>query len=288
MVVKLITNGNQRTLAKPIQIIGPAPFSSNTVCIKLLPRFEEGIVFKYKNEFIPLSPRSIKMQNISHTSIIKNSKIEIVCVEHLLAALYGLDIDSVLIELSGDNQIPALDSSAKFYTQKIVSTGFKDMKHERFILKIKEHFIFKDPESDSFAEFYPSDKLKVNIEISFNNIIGTQKYSEEITPSNFQKNICWARTFIRSPINNDRAKWDRIRKIIPILPKNPKKSPIIVFSDKQFITTLIEKDEPVRHKVLDFLGDLALLGVKIEGEIKVFKPSHYFNHKLIKFLYSKL
>lgn len=288
MLFKIIDKGYQQTISKIIVIMGPAPFSAKKVTLILKPNYSGGIFFKIGNQTIKVCPENIKMQNISHTSVIQKKNSEILSVEHLLSAFHGLGLDSIIVEIKGGNQVPALDSSADFFTKRIVQTGLKKIDKGRKVLKVNQKFRFKDSDGDSFAEFTPGKGLEIDAEIDFNNLIGIQRYSSKITPSLFLKNICWGRTFIRSPLDGSGDKWQRIRKLIPILPEDPQQSPVLVFSNEGFITKLIRKDEPVRHKIVDFLGDLALLGYRVEGKIKLYKPGHYFNHKLIKFLDSNI
>lgn len=272
------------TLKKPVQIAGRAPLSGKKVSMTLHPSNQGLIIFKYKKSLIPVTPQSIYMDPLAHTTILISGDVKILAVEHLLSSLYSLGINSLVIQLEGDNQIPALDSSAESFTKIILNTGYKRFLKTRKVLKIREPFKFELPATDSYVFFKPSRTLKLNVEIGFNNLIGNQQFKGIITEKSYLKEICWARTFIRSPLNGDPNKWQRIRKILPILPKNPKDSPIIIFSDTKFITELIKNDEPVRHKVLDFLGDLSLLGMDLIGEITVYKPGHHFNHNLVQFL----
>lgn len=147
---------------------------------------------------------------------------------------------------------------------------------------------FRMKDSDSWARIDPLDDLEVRVEIDFNNIIGKQKFSRRINEDIYRKEIAWARTFVRSPLDGDEGRWERIRKIFPSLPKDQGSSPIIVFNQKEFITKLKASDEPVRHKMLDFLGDISLLGTGLEGSVEIFKPGHYFNQQLVLFLSTQL
>lgn len=283
MNVRIISGKRSQTIKKPLVIKGKAPFSGKNVRMTLIPKETGGIVFEHLGKSIPILPQSIKFQPLQHTSIIHGHGIEIVAVEHLLSALYGLEIDNLLILLEGDNQIPALDSSSEAFTKLLSDTGTQKTIQKRQILKIIRNLKYSGPD-DSFAFLSPAAGLSIEAEISFNNLIGQHKFQSKITKASYKRHVCWGRTFIRSPLNGDPAKWERIRKLIPALPENPKDSPILVFSDKGFITNLFKPDEPVRHKTLDLLGDLALLGMRIEGKIRVYKPGHLFNQQLVQFL----
>lgn len=283
MTVNIIQGKWSKTLKKQAIVKGKAPFSGKNVKMTLFPRQERGIIFEYLGKSIPLLPQSIKLQPLQHTSTICGNGIEVIAIEHLLSALYGLQIDNLLIRLEGDNQIPALDSSSETFTKLLSRTGVQKTPQKRQVLKIIRNLKYSSPDG-SYAFLSPAAGLSIEVEISFNNFIGQQKFQGKITRASYQRHLCWGRTFIRSPLNGDPAKWKRIRKLIPALPENPKDSPILVFSDEGFITNLFKPDEPVRHKALDLLGDLALLGMRIEGKIKVYKPGHLFNQQLVQFL----
>lgn len=285
---KVVQKERGLTIAKAVTVSGIAPFSGKNVSLSLLPSNKGYIEFVYKDHYIQACPNSIKISPNFHTTIIFSQGIEIQSVEHLLSALYGLGINSISIIIDGENQIPALDSSADRYTQILKKVGIRKIYQKKMVYKIIKDFSFFSQEEDSYAQLHPSPNLEVSMEINFNNIIGKQTFSLDITPESYEKELSWARTFIRSPLNGDIKKWERIKTILPFLPDDPKESPIIVFSDTAFIIDLIKQDEPIRHKMLDFLGDLALLRMGIEGSIKVYKPGHYFNHQLVRFLDSQI
>lgn len=273
------------TILKTVHINGQAPFSGKKVQMVLKPNITGKITFKFKHFLVTAEPSAIKLSPSAHSTTLFQNGIEIFGVEHLLSALYGLGINSLLIELKGDNQVPVLDSSAEYFTKILSDAGRRKIGPKRKIFKVTKSFTFLNKIDDSYAKFYPGKNFKLNVKIVFDNLIGKQQFSGVINPKTYQKEICWARTFIRSPINSgDPEKWDRIRKLIPILPKDPSSSPVIVFSDTNFITTLKKSDELVRHKVLDFLGDFSILGVDFQGIIEIYKPGHFFNHQLVQFL----
>lgn len=273
------------TILKTVYINGQAPFSGKKVQMVLKPNTTGKIIFKFKHFLVTAEPSAIKLSPSAHSTTLFQNGAEIFSVEHLLSALYGLGIDSLIIELKGDNQVPALDSSAESFTKILSNTGIRKIKQKKKIFKVTKSFIFSSKIDDSYAKFYPGKNFKLNLKIVFDNLIGKQQFSSVINPKIYQEEICWARTFIRSPLNSgDPEKWNRIRKLIPILPKDPLSSPVIVFSNTKFITPLKKVDELVRHKVLDFLGDFSILGVDFQGIIEVYKPGHYFNHQLVQFL----
>lgn len=279
-----------KTIKAEIAFEGYSPFTARRNKLILKPATHGKIIFYHQSSSITIDPQCIHLEPTIHASIIKNNECKILEVEHLLATLYAFGISSLDIELMGDNGIPLVDGSAEMFTKMIDATKIVRLKEQKPLFKIDRELRFFDEETGGQAKIIPSDGLELSLQISFPNLIGNQKFSTKVTKENFIKQISWARTFLRSPLDSSREKWARVRKLIPALPLNPEHSPIIVFSDSQFITKLRTKNEPVRHKALDFIGDLSLIGKEIEGSFFVKNPGHNFNQKLVLFLnnfYSK-
>ena len=273
-----------RTIQEEFVIEGYSPFTGRRNKLVLKPSKNGKIIFNHNNRSIPVDPQSIHLDPTIHASIIKNHRTKILEVEHLLATLYAFGISSVDIELIGDNGIPLVDGSAETFTKIIGNLKTISTKQRRPLLNIDRELHFSDKETGGQAVIKPSTDLELSLKISFPNLIGDQNFSTKVTKENFVNEISWARTFLRSPLDSSGEKWARVRKLIPALPPDPKDSPIIVYSDTKFITKLRSKNEPARHKALDLIGDLSLMGKEIKGSFFVQNPGHNFNQKLVLFL----
>lgn len=131
----------------------------------------------------------------------------------------------------------------------------------------------------------PSETFDISAFIQFPDPVGQSYYGiKDLTPDKYLREISWARSFIRSGVSQ--KTWEKkIMKVIPALPKDMSKSQVLVANeDGYWITPLKRKDELVRHKVLDLIGDLRLLGMPIKGNIHVARPGHEFNRRLVSFL----
>lgn len=242
---------------------------------------DSGIVFKIGREVIPADHRYIDKNSSHTTNLVKNGKI-IRSVEHLLGAIWGMGVDNVVIEISEDG-IPFFDFSAKFYAQAIKNVGIIQQSQTRNYFFIKNEFKIVTPQDDRYAIFSPTEDSDLIIDsiIEMPPPVGNQAIQFIFGKDDFLTKIAWARSFIRTPLNDDGAKWQRIRKMYPLLPENPADSPLVVYDDKKYITRIDFKDEPARHKLLDFLGDISLLKKRVAGKIFLYKPGHKFNYEII-------
>lgn len=283
MKLELINSGYKSTLKRPLNFTGLAPIKKDVESTIIVSPSEEGINFVYGKERIPANFNFLKKTNSGkHTSQIGNSKVTISQTEHLLAALSGLKVDSVDIELGKSNEIPDIGYSADEFTNQILRAGKRRTDAKRQTLVVKEEIYFNDT-LGSLAILRPGKKVTISVLIQFPSPIEKQFFQINLTPRTFRKEIAWARSFIRRGCDDDI--WNAARRELPILPKDITKSPIPVFDKAgNWIVSPTKWDEPVRHKTLDLIGDLALLGYPIQGDIMVIRPGHDFNRRLVKFL----
>jgi len=198
-------------------------------------------------------------------------------VEHLLAALVGLEIDNVLVEVDGE-EIPILDGSASVYVYLINSAGIRVLDRPREVAKIKRTLVFEQDGKRVVAK--PFNGLKIDYRINFPHPqIGTQNFSFESTPLTFSHRIARARTF-------------GFMKDVEWLQKNGlalggSLENAIVFDDYGVVNPegLRFADEMVRHKILDFMGDIAVGSHRIWGHFEVSCSGHDFNNKFMRYLF---
>jgi UDP-3-O-[3-hydroxymyristoyl] N-acetylglucosamine deacetylase len=188
-------------------------------------------------------------------------------VEHLMAALHGLGIDNSYVEVQG-SEMPALDGSSMPYVDAICSAGTVTLSKRRTVLKLKEPIWVK--RDGSFILAVPSDRLKITYVMSYEHpLIGTQTATFVLTESNFRRHIAPARTFvvyeeIAGLVSQQLAKGGTLANAI------------VVWQDR-LSADLRFPDELARHKVLDLIGDLALVGGKLAAEIVAVKSGHALN-----------
>jgi UDP-3-O-[3-hydroxymyristoyl] N-acetylglucosamine deacetylase len=190
-------------------------------------------------------------------------------VEHLLAALRGLGVDNVDIEIDG-NEVPIMDGSAEPFVDAIEEAGLRDLDEPRRYIKVLRPVQIK--QGDSIGEFFPYNGFRLDIEINFNSpFIGKQRLDIEVTPANFKKNLSRARTF--GFMKDVKQLWAAGRALGSSLENT------VAIGDDRILNPegLRYRDEFVRHKTMDAVGDLALAGAPILGFYRSTRGGHRLN-----------
>ena len=221
------------------------------------------------------------VSNVASTTrgtTLKDGASEAFVVEHVLAALAGLGIDNVEIELSGDEP-PNLDGSALPYVELLKQAGIAELKKERRILELKNEV--RVSQNDSSIEARPFDGFKIDFMVNFpGTAIGEQSFSFEEGKGSFEKEIAPARTFgFVEEVERLKAKG---------LAKGATLETALALSKEGFVNPPRWDDEPVRHKILDLIGDLSLLGAGLKAHVIAKKSGHELNIKLAKEILKKL
>jgi len=230
---------------------------------------------------------------------LKNVKAEINTVEHILAAVVGSEIDNLIIEV--DNiEIPILDGSSKKFTELIEQTGTTKLNVTKNFFEIKRKISFTDKENGTILTATPSDEYAVKVEIDYNSeILGIQK-AEINSIKEFNSEITSSRTFcflheLEVLLANNLIKGGDVNNAIVIVEEEiseEKLNKLARAFNKSDIKVgeggvlnnlkLRHKNEPARHKLLDIIGDLSLVGKPIKGNITAYKPGHKSNTKFAK------
>jgi len=270
----------QRTVKDCVKIEGVGLHTGKDVRIRIIPvKAESGIVFMRSDngrQKIPLSPDRVVSTMNNSTLGLKGNKI--LTVEHLLSSLYGLGIDNALIEVYGE-EIPILDGSAKVFVEKILKTGIEKLDKPKKFIVVKKPVRVAD--GDRYAAIDPSPDFRVDFVISYEHpLVRYQRREFRFDGEDYEKDISPARTFgfineVEVLRNNGLAKGGSLDNVV-------------VISDKGVLNRegMRFKDEPVRHKILDSLGDLMILGTHIIGEYRGYKSGHKLNHQLMVALLS--
>jgi UDP-3-O-[3-hydroxymyristoyl] N-acetylglucosamine deacetylase len=279
----MIFYNNQKTIAKEIAFSGIGLHTGSNCDIKLLPaEADTGVVFKRtdiaKNNIIAADFRFISESRLCTTLESYNNNLKIYTVEHLLAAIKGNDIDNIIIECNAE-EIPALDGSAMMFDQLIKKAGILIQReaNKKYLL-IKKEVTVKSGISE--ITLSPSDNFKLECNILFPNPIGEQTLNLEGPIKDFYKDILDARTFCFYEDIEEMKKSG--------LAKGGNLDNAIVIKDKKVLNKdgLRSENEFVKHKVLDLIGDLALCGFNIIGDIKAKCPGHEVNKLTMKKIFS--
>ncbi|HKO77552.1 MAG TPA: bifunctional UDP-3-O-[3-hydroxymyristoyl] N-acetylglucosamine deacetylase/3-hydroxyacyl-ACP dehydratase [Flavobacterium sp.] len=225
--------------------------------------------------------------------------VKIQTPEHVLAALMGCDLDNIIIELDA-SELPIMDGSSKFFMEAVEEAGIVEQELNRNVYVVKEVISFTDEASGSEIMVMPSDHYSVTTMVDFGTkILGTQNATLK-TIGDFKTEISNARTFsflheLEALLENGLIKGGDLNNAIVYVDKDISESTMESLKKafgKDEITvkpngildnlTLHYPNEAARHKLLDVIGDLALIGTKIQGKIIANKPGHYVNTQFAK------
>jgi UDP-3-O-[3-hydroxymyristoyl] N-acetylglucosamine deacetylase len=239
-----------------------------------------GIVFRRVDLDIPVDIRA-HAENVGDTQLgttLVRDGVKISTVEHLLSAFAGLGIDNAFVEVSAP-EVPIMDGSAGPFVFLLQSAGIEEQSTPKRFVRIKKSVRVED--GDKWARFDPFDGFKVNFEIEFNHPIfkkRSQVASMDFSTTSFLKEVSRARTFgFMRDLETLRARN---------LALGGTMDNAIVLDDFRVLNEdgLRYEDEFVKHKILDAIGDLYLLGHSLIGEFSGFKSGHALNNRLLRTL----
>ncbi len=269
----------QRTLKQETSFEGIGLHTGRYAKVRLKPAPRDtGIIFTRRDKDIALKASMGSVSDTAFSTTLGYDGVKIRTVEHILAALSGLGIDNLIVEVNGP-EIPILDGSSIELISLILNSGIAKQGKKRPFLRITNPVIFADGQAEIAA--FPYDGRRITYRIHFNHhLLGEQNLSLEISEENFVKEIAPARTFgflkdVEYLKANGFAKGGSLENAI-ILGSDG----ILNASGLRF------KDEFVRHKMLDLIGDFSLIGFPIYGHIIANKSGHTANLKFLKKLIS--
>jgi UDP-3-O-[3-hydroxymyristoyl] N-acetylglucosamine deacetylase len=267
----------QRTIAKPVNCTGVGIHSGKTVHLTIKPAPpNHGIKFIRKDllDCPVISAHFNMVVDTSLATVIGYEGFIVSTIEHLMASFAGLSIDNALVEV--DNyEMPIMDGSAGPFTSMIQSAGIRDLDAPRYFFVIKEPIELI--EEGKMVGIYPCSTYKITCTIEYDHpLINRQSYSIEVSDHVWERDICKARTF---GFLHD---YEYLKKYG--LARGVTLENVIAIDDNDVINEggLRYRDEFVRHKILDCIGDFSLLGMPILGHVVAEKAGHAFNHSFLK------
>lgn len=295
----------QRTVKQEILLKGRGLHTGAQVEIKILPA-PVNFGYQFKRLDLPEEPIIKAMaENVSQTdrgTTLKQGEAMVYTIEHLLAALYGLQIDNALIELNGP-EIPIFNGSSKPIVDALNKIGFTEQEEDREYFEISEKIVYKDEKSGSEIIAYPdSESLSIDVLIDYNSKILGNQYASIYDISEFEKEISPCRTFVflhelEQLVKADLIKGGDVDNAIVIVDKQLSQEELDRLAElfnKPKVKVLPEgilnnielnfPNEPARHKLLDVIGDLSLSGVPLKAKIVAKKPGHHANTEFAKII----
>ena len=263
----------EQTIAEPLEFTGVGLHSGAPVTMRLLPApAGSGIVFRRTDlDDFEIAAVGRNVAKVSYATSLMRQGVLISTTEHLLSALIGMGIDNVIVAL--DNlELPILDGSALPYVDAILHAGIRVQRRRREYIRVLKPVEVR--EGNKFIGVYPGSGYRIQYTIDFPAPIGQQRTSIDLAAETYGALIAGARTFGYKADETRLRDMGLIRGASPenaivLGPKGPENGPL------RF------KDEYVKHKVLDLIGDLALAGRRIEGHVVAERAGHAMHTALV-------
>ncbi len=291
----------QKTLRAPVSIKGKGLHTGYDVAVTFKPAPEN---HGYKFQRVDLEGKpfiNADADNVVETSrgtVLEENGVRIHTIEHMLASLVGFEVDNVLIEMSGP-EAPILDGSAIKYVEAIKSVGIQEQNVERNFYEIKERTVFRDEKNNVELVAYPDTEFSVDVMVDYNSKVLGHQYASYHPTHDFENEIAPSRTFVffhelEQLLKHNLIKGGDLQNAIVIMENEVSQEELDRMADlfnkphvkvKEGILNNVDlrfSNEPARHKLLDVLGDLALIGQPIKGKIVASRPGHYANTQLAK------
>lgn len=263
---------------------GAGLFSGEPAEIRFLPApANSGIVFR-RTDLLGAPAIQANVFNVKSTprcTILGNGDVTIQTVEHVLAATYALGIDNLIIEVSGP-EVPIFDGSSKVFIEMLNEASIAYLDQQKTVCALKKPLYYSSKDIQIIA--LPSDAFRVSYTLHYPNssLIGTQFISLDVDAKTFQSEIAVCRTF------------SLYEEIVPFMESGLLKggsldNAVLIKDDKVANPEGLRfSNEMVRHKVLDLIGDLSLVGIRFHAHIIALRSGHHANSEFAKILYNHL
>ncbi|MDC0584164.1 bifunctional UDP-3-O-[3-hydroxymyristoyl] N-acetylglucosamine deacetylase/3-hydroxyacyl-ACP dehydratase [Bacteroidales bacterium] len=298
----------QKTLKASAQLKGKGLHTGQVVTVNLLPAPENhGIKFQRVDieEKPIIEAWADYVAQTSRGTVLDKKGVVISTIEHLLASITGLDLDNVLIEVDGP-EVPILDGSSAPYVKAIKEVGIVEQEADREYYEITERITFTNEEKGIEIIVYPDEKYSIDVLIDYNSKVLNNQYASLESLNDFESEISDSRTFVflkevEFLFKNNLIKGGDLQNAIVIMENAvPQKEldrladlfnmPHIEAKPEGILNNLDlrHSNEPARHKLLDIVGDLTLVGKRIKGKVFATRPGHWANTELAKQIRKKM
>ena len=298
---------NQRTIKKPVSVQGVGLHTGKPATITFKPA---PVNHGYKFKRLDLEKEPVINSDVNRVSstqrgtVLKQGEATVSTVEHALSALAGMRIDNVLMEIDGP-EVPIADGSAAPFVAALTAAGIEQQSEARDYFEVQEPIFYKDAESGAEVIALPHDGFEVTTLIDFNSPVLGQQYAVFDLDTNYAEEIAPSRTFVflhelEYLMSQNLIKGGNLDNAIVIVDQQVSQQqldelalkldkPSVKVEDDGVLNTvkLYFKNEPARHKLLDVIGDIALLGKPVKGRIMATKPGHRVNVEFTRLLKKK-
>lgn len=295
----------QNTINKEFRVTGPGLHTGRTVTVTVKPAPENfGIAFRRTDRTNIITQQAIadKVGETSRGTTLGSGRHTIATIEHLMSALHGMQIDNAIVELDG-GEVPILDGSSRPWMLQLIRVGIHQQASERHVVSITEPLHFEFPKTGSVYDVEPCDHFAVHCEIDFADSVIGHQFADMTSFSEYAASIAPCRTFVF------------LHEIEPLLHLNLIKGGsldnALVFVNKELTSKQLKRlaktfnkdvshfkvhdgvlnttdiyfpNEPARHKLLDFVGDVRLVGCMLNAKFNIYKPGHKANNAFARYL----
>jgi len=265
----------QRTIKKEVEIVGIGLHKGVPVKMRLEPLDDDmGIIFYRSDEAISIPLRPENVVDTKMATVIGKKNVVISTIEHLLSAIYAYGIDNLRVVLDND-EVPILDGSSSGFCMLLDEVGIQEQTKSKKAIRVKKEIEVQI--ENKFVKLKPSNHIVFDFSINFDHpAIGEQQFNFDYSVDEYKESISRARTF---------GFLHEVQYLRSIgLAQGGSLENAIVLDDQKILNPegLRYDDEFVRHKVLDAVGDMSLLGYTMIGEYNAHAGSHHLNHLITK------
>lgn len=294
----------QNTLAASFSLQGKGLHSGLNIQVTFNPA-PENHGYKIKRVDLPDQPViDAVAENVVNTqrgTVIGKNNVQISTIEHALAALYAMGVDNCLMEVNAP-EFPILDGSARYYVEEIQKVGLQEQNAAKDFYIVKHKVEVKDEETGASIMLLPDDHFCVNTLISFDSPVLNNQFATMNNVDEFPTEIAASRTFvfvreIEMLLQNNLIKGGDLDNAIVIYDQKVSQEALDKLADMMQLPhqniqelgyinhkPLVFDNEPARHKLLDVIGDMALIGKPIKGRVIATRPGHSINAKLARII----
>ena len=290
-------NIKQHTISKEVSMRGVGLHTGVETTMKFLPaKPDHGIKFQRVDmEGEPLVDADVdNVVDLSRGTTIEQDGARVATVEHVLAALVGLEIDNILIQLDGPEP-PIMDGSSKEFVNTLVKAGTEEQNALRNFFEVQDSIFYRDQSRDVEMAALPLDDYRVTVMIDYNSPVLGSQHATLTDVAQFQEEIASCRTFcflheLEELHRNNLIKGGDLNNAIVVVDRKVEENELDYLAElfnkpkvevkEEGILNNVElryKNEPARHKLLDVMGDLALVGRPIKAQILAARPGHAAN-----------
>ncbi len=292
----------QKTIKKQVTLSGKGLHTGKQVDLTFKPApVNHGYVFQRTDlEEKPMIHATAELvTDTSRGTTIEENGVRVGTIEHIMAALYGLEIDNVLMEINGP-EAPIIDGSSKFIVKALKEAGISDQEEDKNFYEVKEKLVFSDEAKGIEIVVFPDDRFSVDVMIDYNSRVLGHQYATLSKLQDFEHEVAPCRTFVffhelEFLLKNNLIKGGDLENAIIILEHEVPQEELDRIADL-FNKPRIKRNsegvlnnldlyftnEPARHKLLDILGDFALIGRPIKGRVVASRPGHFANNQLAR------